>query len=145
MTFGEFYKGHFGRGLRNFLILGALFPIAGEIIKDIRNFFTGRKRKEKLVSLDRYFDNVAQAGSTGIFADVAESAQYGRLEGVPLGPTGSDVLEGGYMVFGRSGWGNKTSRLKALQRIGEQRSPLIRAGKHWSKEAREAWHASRRK
>ena len=97
----EFHRGHFGRGLRNLLILVALFPLAGEAVKDFRSWLKGRNRREK--GLPRYLDDVGQSGATGIFMDVVDSAEWGRLGGFPVGPTGSDVLETGYMLCGRSG------------------------------------------
>ena len=138
----EFQRGHFGRGLRNLLILAALFPIVGEGVKEFRTWLKGRERREK--GLARYLDDVGQSGAMGIFMDVAESASWGRLWGFFAGPTGTDVIEGLGVPFGVSGWGRQAPRLKTVQGILERRTPLIPVAKHWTKEARKAWYAGRR-
>jgi hypothetical protein len=84
----EFKAGNPGRGIRNLFILALVFPLAGEVIADIRNAITGRKRESK--GLQRYLENIAELGGLGIMSDVVSAMKYGVAEYI-TGPTISTI------------------------------------------------------
>jgi hypothetical protein len=87
----EFAAGRFGRGARALVVLGIVFPMAGEVIQDLRSLITGRKRPTK--ALERYFDDLGAVGSLGVLQDLFTSAKYGRAGEWAVGPTGGEVIE----------------------------------------------------
>lgn len=116
-TVGEFKRGEFGRGLRNLLILGTLFPLTGEAIRQLRALLTGRELKEE--GLARYLEAAASVGSLGILYDMIESGSNRRGSEFLLGPTGGDVAR----LMDVAAAKNKT---KAAGRWLKQRTPLTR-------------------
>jgi hypothetical protein len=123
----EMRQGRFGRGLRTFLVLATVMPLAGEVIADLRTWLKGGKRQ--VTGLKRYFDDIGQAGSLGIVNSMLESAGYGRavefLGGPTLGTLGTganaaarDVARKGTTKTGRPtpGWrGRNFSRFLFTQ------------------------------
>ncbi len=80
------------RALRALLILAILFPMAGEVISDIRAIMKGQKRKTK--GLDRYLDDVAQVGTAGILGDLINASHYqGGILKWAAGPSVSEVAD----------------------------------------------------
>jgi len=88
-TVKELQKGHYGRGVRNLILLSTVFPLTGEILADIRSLATGSKRPTG--ALARYFDSMAEVGAFGLFADLMTSAKLDRLADFFLGPTASSA------------------------------------------------------
>ncbi len=76
---------NYGRLVRDLAILGLVFPIYGEISSDIRSTFTGSKRPKTFLA--RYFNSLANAGAFGIAFDLWQSAAFGRISELALGPT----------------------------------------------------------
>ena len=76
---------NYGRLVRDLAVLGLVFPIYGEISSDIRATLTGAKRPKTFFA--RYFNSLANAGSLGIAFDLWNSAAFGRLSELALGPT----------------------------------------------------------
>lgn len=89
MVVDEFRKKQIGKGARALFILGTVFPMSGEVLGDVRSLVTGSKRPTRL--LDRYLEDIAMVGGTGIFIDVIQSAKYGRFADFIIGPTGGMV------------------------------------------------------
>ncbi len=87
----EFSAGRFGRGTRALLVLGVVFPMAGEVIQDLRSMITGKKRDSD--ALKRYFDDMAATGALGVLQDAVSAAAYGRLAEWIVGPTGGEAIE----------------------------------------------------
>ncbi|MCC6710688.1 MAG: hypothetical protein IT492_24260, partial [Gammaproteobacteria bacterium] len=84
----------FGRGLRNLAILAVLFPLAGEGVRRLRAFLTGRKRDEE--GLMRYLDDAAAVGSLGILWDLIEGSRRRKFVETAAGPSAgmaADVLQ----------------------------------------------------
>jgi len=71
--------------IRTLLILGTIFPMSGEVILDVRSLLTGIKRPTK--AWDRYWSNIANAGTFGLWIDFMESAQYRQVAEAIGGPT----------------------------------------------------------
>lgn len=78
------------RAFRNLFVLGAIFPMTGEVIADIRSLVTGSKRPTKF--FDRYMDNLASAGAYGLLWDFWKSAEAGREAEFVAGPTLSEAM-----------------------------------------------------
>jgi hypothetical protein len=81
----------FGRATRNLLILATVFPLAGEVIADIRSLISGRERESK--GLTRYLEDIAQVGAMGILLDTLNAGKYGRGAEFLAGPSVSDAGE----------------------------------------------------
>lgn len=77
--------------VRTLGILGLVFPMTGEVLGDIRSIITGAKRPTK--AWDRYWSNIAMAGTFGLALDFWESARYRRLASSFGGPTLGSVAE----------------------------------------------------
>lgn len=73
------------RVARLFLILGTIFPMGGEVARDLRSLITQEKRPTD--ALDRYLQDIVSVGGLGILTDLYSSATYGRLAETFLGPT----------------------------------------------------------
>jgi len=115
----ELMRKEFGRAFRNLLILAVVFPMAGEVILDIRSLLTGRKREAK--GLERYLDNLAGVGALGILYDMWESAQYPSFE--ILGPTAGTANE-----LARAMRTKHPAR--SVARVLERQTPLSRVARH---------------
>jgi hypothetical protein len=87
----EFAAGRFGRGARALVVLGIVFPMAGEVIQDLRSLITGRKRPTK--ALERYLDDIVVTGALGVLQDMIESGSYGRATETIVGPTMGEIGE----------------------------------------------------
>ena len=114
----ELGRKEFVRAFRNLLILATVFPMAGEVIRDIRALLTGRPRPTD--ALERYFENLAGVGALGILYDMWESAKYPEFE--IAGPT---VGTGNELVRAL----RAKNKAKALGRVIERQTPLIRVAK----------------
>ncbi len=83
----EFKEGRYGRGVRSLLVLAAVFPMAGEVIQDIRSLLTGRNRPGFGQPLARYMDSIGATGALGVLDSIMSSARYGRVAEWISGPT----------------------------------------------------------
>lgn len=115
-TVGELKNKNFGRATRNTLILGTVFPLAGEAVADIRSLITGRKRESK--GLERYFENIAQTGAMGILLDTVQAGKFGKGTEALAGPTLSDAGE----LINIAGGANKG---RNLTKFVTRRIPLV--------------------
>ncbi len=88
-TVGELQKGNYGRGVRSLILITTVFPLTGEILSDVRSLMTGSKRPTN--ALARYFDNIAEVGGFGLFADLMTSAKYQQITDFFVGPTASSA------------------------------------------------------
>jgi hypothetical protein len=95
----EFAAGHFGRGMRNLLILATLFPLAGEAVKSLRDWLTGRERESEGVK--RYFENIAAVGALGLLWDLIEGAQRRKLLDTVAGPSAGMAADFGEIALSR--------------------------------------------
>lgn len=77
------------RKIRTLFILSTLFPMQGEVLGNVRALITGVKRPTK--AWDRYWSNVAMAGTWGLWIDIVESAKWRRFAEMLAGPTISSV------------------------------------------------------
>jgi len=87
-------EGNYKRAVRTLVVLGTVFPITGEVLGDIRAVVTRRERTTE--ALDRYLEDIAFAGGTGMFVDMVNSASYGKLLEALAGPTvstGAGIVE----------------------------------------------------
>ena len=87
----ELQLGNYGRATRNIIILGTIFPMTGEVLRDVQSLITGTRRPTD--ALDRYFDDLGGAGGIGLAYDVVESASIGKLSSTILGPTLSSGVD----------------------------------------------------
>jgi hypothetical protein len=69
---------------RTLMVLGLIFPMTGEITRDIRSLITQEKRPTKF--LDRYLEDIMSVGGAGILTDLYQSAKYDRLAESLIGP-----------------------------------------------------------
>jgi len=115
-TVEELRSGDYSRAVRNTLLLATVFPLTGEIIKDVRSVVTGRKRDTK--GLERYFEDIAQVGALGFFADALEAGRFGSGTELLVGPT---IGEGGQIIdiLGRP------NRDKNISKFLLKRIPLL--------------------
>jgi hypothetical protein len=67
----------------------ALYPIAGEAVKDIRGLLDDKDRPTD--GVDRFAQNMLAVGGFGLATDIITQAQFGNLEQVVLGPTVGDM------------------------------------------------------
>lgn len=131
-TVGEIKEGRIGPGVRALLIAGTIFPAGGELIRAARNGITGRDQDFDS-AIERYFADLAQAGTLGIFSDVIQSAQSKRLLETIAGPGAADLAHIGE-ILGAPGDEDDsvpeklTEKAKALGRYAVQRfgGPLRR-------------------
>ena len=75
--------------LRTVFILSTVFPMTGEVTSDVRSLITGSKRPTK--ALDRYFQNIANAGTFGLALDLWQSAKFGATTDFLVGPTATSA------------------------------------------------------
>lgn len=71
----------------------ALFPIAGELVKDMRSLATGRPREEQGVA--RLYSDMMAVGGLGIASDALTQARFGRALEWLAGPTVADMADVG--------------------------------------------------
>ena len=118
----EARAGNYGRALRNVMILGTLYPLAGEGVIALKNLLLGRERKET-EPWERYLNDLAAAGTLGIVADAFQSTRSAESVGRFLaGPTVSDAMD-----LGRALGSKKPA--ERLKKFAERRTPLIEASK----------------
>lgn len=86
----EALSGEPGRAFRTLITLGTIFPLGGEVLRDIRSLITQEKRPTKF--LDRYVSDLMTVGGLGILSDVYTSAKYGLLAETLLGPTAGSIV-----------------------------------------------------
>jgi len=79
------------RKMRTLAILALAFPMTGEVLGDVRAFITGTKRPTG--AWDRYWGNIAEAGTFGLAFDFWESGKYGQTAKGFLGPTGGTIAD----------------------------------------------------
>lgn len=79
------------RKARTLLILGMVYPMTGEVLGDIRAFLTGVKRPTK--AWDRYWNNIANAGTFGLAVDFWESAKFRNTAEAVVGPTVGSIAD----------------------------------------------------
>lgn len=77
--------------LRNIMILGAVFPMVGEVLADVRSLLTQEKRPTK--AFDRYMSDLASAGAWGLALDFWNSAERGKTIEFGAGVTISDAAK----------------------------------------------------
>lgn len=90
-TVKELISGNYGKGLRNLIILGTIFPMTGEVLSDIRSLASGTKKPTD--ALKRYIYDIGSAGGMGLAADLIESMYTGKLPSQILGPTLSSAAD----------------------------------------------------
>jgi hypothetical protein len=129
--FEEFREGRYGRGTRSLIVLATIFPMAGEVIQDLRGLLTGRKRPGFGEPLARYMDDIGATGALGVLDSVMGAAKYGRvaewIAGPTLGQAGTviedvakDVQKGGALADYR-----KSALLKEAFRMIPLAGPLL--------------------
>lgn len=79
------------RKIRTLAILSLVYPMSGEVLGDIRSLLTGVKRPTK--AWDRYWSNIAMAGTWGLAMDFWEAARFRRVAEQIGGPTVGSVAE----------------------------------------------------
>ena len=114
-TIQELRNKNFGRATRNFLILATIFPVVGNVIRQVRNIVTGREEESE--GFKKYFESIASVGALGIFGDAISSARYGRATEFLVGPT---VGEFGEMIEILA-----SGKLERLEKFGLRRIPFI--------------------
>jgi len=77
--------------VRTLGILGLVFPMTGEVVSDVRSILTGSKRPTR--AWDRYWNNIANAGTFGLALDLWESAEFGQLSSAIMGPAFGTVMD----------------------------------------------------
>ncbi|KKT92571.1 MAG: hypothetical protein A3E37_00970 [Candidatus Andersenbacteria bacterium RIFCSPHIGHO2_12_FULL_46_9] len=87
----QYQQGNMTGMVRDLIVLGTVFPIAGEVISDIRSLLTGSKRPTN--ALDRYFQDFMSVGGFGIVSDAIVSANYGYLADNLLGPSVGTITD----------------------------------------------------
>jgi hypothetical protein len=90
-TLGEIGKGRFGRGVRNILLLATAFPIAGELVRQIRGVLTGKPPDEE--GIMRVVMDAMQTGALGLLGDVVGAASRGGMADLTVGPGAGAVLD----------------------------------------------------
>ncbi len=73
------------RKTRTLLILSIVYPMSGEVLGDVRAMLTGVKRPTN--AWDRYWSNIATAGTFGLALDVWDSARFRSIAESLGGPT----------------------------------------------------------
>jgi hypothetical protein len=127
-TAGELRSGNVGRGTRNLLILGALFPAAGQLVKILRNGITGREDKEFESAWAAWWDAMGQAGALGIMMDgtrAAMSGRVGRVTGFLAGPSAGFVDDAAVLFTTlQDPEKDGEAKMKAIQRWYRRHGPL---------------------
>jgi len=90
-VFGEFFRGN----AKPLVLFMTLFPMAGEVVADIRSLLTGQRRPRRF--LERYLQNIAWVGGLGVASDIYKAVASGSELGLWRyigGPVLSDVVGG---------------------------------------------------
>lgn len=88
----EIQRGNYGRAARNLLVLAAAFPLAGELVRELRSLLSGRARKD-LEGIPRWLDSMAAVGTLGMFYDMLEAGDQGRMLETLAGPSVSEIAK----------------------------------------------------
>ena len=106
------------RKFRTLAILGIAFPMTGEVLGDVRSLITGAKRPTK--AWDRYWSNIAMAGTFGLALDFWESAKYRSVASSIGGPTIGSIadLSAGFVASIEKGEVTTGFQKSALRQFG---------------------------
>ncbi len=86
-TAGEFAAGRAGKAQKNMVLILAMYPAAGHVIKSFNNFIAGKPTDIDEISIARYFEDVASSGGFGMGVEFLESVQDRRGLEFLIGPT----------------------------------------------------------
>lgn len=89
-TVGEIRAGRPGRALRTMLVVGTLFPAAGELVRILRNGITGNEQ-DLDDGIEQYLYDLSQAGTLGILQNAVQSAESKRALEFIAGPAAGDL------------------------------------------------------
>jgi hypothetical protein len=82
----EARAGNYGRATRALVLIATLYPATGEVLNDIAALATGKKRDKDFGSLERYLENITQAGVTNALVDGYQSTKYRSGAKALIGP-----------------------------------------------------------
>jgi len=85
----EIKNKQYGRAARNILILGTVFPMAGEVLQDVRSLVTQTRRPTKF--LDRYLSDIASVGSMALVSDLVDAVRFDSTDQFIMPPALSSV------------------------------------------------------
>lgn len=75
------------RLVRDLLVLGAVFPMAGAVIQAVRNLLKGGDDEKDKSILIRYFQAFIGVGALGVMSDLFQAGAIGKTADTILGPT----------------------------------------------------------
>lgn len=81
---GEAKRGNYGKAARNVLVLATIFPMAGEILQDVRSLITQSRRPTD--PLERYWSDLAGIGAMSMISDLVDASRYDQAERFVLPP-----------------------------------------------------------
>ncbi len=114
-TVKELKAGNFGRATRNLAVLGTVFPLGGELTRQIVNIITGKKDQSE--GLRRYFEDVLQVGGAGVVGDALQAGEVGKGTEFIVGPAASDIGEA-LTIAGRKGQGLTRQAVRRVPGLG---------------------------
>jgi hypothetical protein len=114
-TVKELKAGNYGRATRNLMVLGTVFPLGGEVTRQIVNIITGKKDQSE--GLRRYFEDVLQVGGAGVVGDALQAGEVGKGTEFVVGPAAADIGEA-ITIAGRKGQGLSRQVVRRLPGLG---------------------------
>jgi len=88
---GEVKRGNYGRAARNVLVLGTIFPMAGEVLQDVRSLITQSRRPTG--ALERYWSDITGSGAMGMISDWVDASRFDQAERFVLPPVFSSLTQ----------------------------------------------------
>jgi hypothetical protein len=88
-TVGELRAGRPGRAFRTMLLLATVFPLAGEVVSDLRTWLKGGERKTS--GIKRWLEDIGQAGSLGVLFEIINAGSNRRGVEFVAGPTAGEI------------------------------------------------------
>ena len=88
---GEVKRGNYGRAARNVLVLGTVFPMAGEVLQDVRSLITQSRRPTG--ALERYWSDLTGAGAMSMISDFVDASRFDQAERFVLPPAFSSLTQ----------------------------------------------------
>jgi len=103
--------GNYSGVLRTLGVIGLIFPVGGEVFRDIQSLVTQSRRPTP--ALDRYIEDLTSAGGMGIWSDFIESTGYGpySVAKFTAGPAVSSLFD----ILGTAGIAIKNGKMTNSQ------------------------------